>query len=467
MKRFLLAAVLCLAGAVSYAQDLDDGTGRYVAPVDPLVQANVEKWQDLKFGMFIHWGTYSQLGIIESWSLCPQPISWMMRRPQNMSWYEYFKYYESLQTKFNPVDFDPDKWAAAAEYAGMKYVMFTTKHHDGFCMFDTKATDYKITSEACPFHTNPKANIAKEVFDAFRARGIRAGAYFSIADWHHEDYWWQFITPKDRYVNYPVADFPEKWARFEDFVVQQMDELTDGTYGPLDILWFDLCNPVKDGSADVPWKRMEEKIRGNQPGTIMVARGTANGYEDYLTPEQCIPKVRRTCPWESCITMSEYSWSYRPGVPYKSTKEILDILVKVVAGGGNLLLNVGPRPDGTLEDEAYERLREIGDWMQVNGEAIYGTKAYEVLNDGKVYFTIKGSDLYAFYVADPDEQMPAQISFRGVVPASAKAVSMLGVKRPLKWHADGKGGLVVDIPEAVRNSAPCKYTWCLKIDLGK
>ena len=162
-----------------------------------------------------------------------------------------------------------------------------------------------------------------------------------------------------------------------------------------------------------------------------------------------------------------HAWSYRPGAQYKPTRTILEMLVQIVSRGGNLLLNVGPRPDGTLEDTAYERLREIGDWMQVNSEGIYGTKPYTICQDGKVCFTTKDGYVYAFYIADEDEtEMPAEITFNGVVPAGQKnSVTLLGYDRPLVWSGNGEGGLRVVIPEKVRKNKPCEHIWCLKIKL--
>jgi alpha-L-fucosidase len=159
---------------------------RYVPETDPLVLKNLEHWQDIKFGLLMHWGPYSQWGVVESWSICAEDEGWCKRSQDD--YIAYKKRYEALQTTFNPIGFDPTKWAKAARDAGMKYVVFTTKHHDGFCMFDSKLTDYKVTSPNTPFHTNPKANIAKEVFTAFRNEGFLVGAYFSKPDWHSENY---------------------------------------------------------------------------------------------------------------------------------------------------------------------------------------------------------------------------------------------------------------------------------------
>ena len=440
---------------------------QYIPPVEEDVKANLAEWQDLKFGMFIHWGAYSQWGVIESWSLAPDDISWQYRArtERNMSYFEYLQAYEHLKDTFNPTEFDPGKWADAAKYAGMKYVVFTTKHHDGFCMFDTHQTDYKVTDEGCAFHSDPRANISKEVFNAFRARDIKAGAYFSMPDWHNDDFWWRKFPPKSTRANYTAANHPEKWAAFQDYIAAQLGELTSGEYGDLMLMWYDM--PVTDDSkeAKYDWERFAKVVRGNQPGTIMVARGEHSIYENYQTPEQTIPENALDYPWESCVTMT-YSWSYRPGLEYKSTATILTMLVQIISRGGNFLLNVGPRPDGTLEETAYERLHDIGDWMKVNSEGVYATKAVAPYQDGQVYYTAKGDYVYAFYVPadEASAEIPAQISIPSFVPVSSRGVTMLGSKQALKWKAapDGKG-VVVTIPESLRRKLPCEHIWCLKI----
>ncbi len=447
----LLLSALCLTAA-----------GQYVPPVEEDVRANLAAWQDLKFGMFIHWGAYSQWGVIESWSLCPDDIDWQYKARKDLDYFEYRNQYENLKKTFNPVGFDPDKWAAAAEYAGMKYVVFTSKHHDGFCMFDTHQTDYKITSEECPFHTDPRANITKQVLDAYRAHGIKAGVYFSFPDWHSNDFWWRRFPPKGKHINYDPAKHPEKWAAYQDFIAAQLDELTGGEYGDLMLMWYDM--PVTDPGRTVEydWARFARIVRGNQPGMIMVGRGMKNEYENYTTPEQEIPEEALDHPWESCITMT-YSWSWRPNLTYKSTYTILSMLVKIVSRGGNLLLNVGPNGNGEWDDDAYARLHEIGDWMQVNGEGIYGTKAVAPYQEDNVYYTAKGDYVYAFWMPEEEGQpLPAQIRIGAFKPVSPRAVTLMGGKRALKW-AKTEDGVVIDVPASVRKQLPCEHIWGFKI----
>lgn len=469
-----VSMVTILMATPSFAQESTDITKIHSSSeanladptFDEKVQENIDQWRDLKFGMFIHWGIYSQIGVIESWSLCPDDVSWM-RRPMDMSYSEYCKMYEGLKGTFYPVNFDPSKWAKAAKHAGMKYMVFTTKHHDGFNMFDTHQTDYSVTDPGCRFSTDKRANIAKEVFEAFRAEGIQTGAYYSIADWHNDDFWWRHLPPKSRYINYDPEKRPEKWANYNKFVINQLDELTNGTYGDLNLLWFDLCECSKEYKAPIDWEGIARKVRANRPGIMLVARGANNGYENYLTPEQTIPDEAINEPWESCITTSLYSWSYRPEVPYKSTREILDMLVKIVSRGGNLLLNVGPKGDGTLQEEAYKILEEVGDWMAVNSEGIYGTRAIAPYQDGKVYYTSKDGYVYAFYMADADEQgLPQYIDIKSFVPSDGK-VQMLGSKAVLKWRKTEEGGVRVTIPESIRKSPVCDHIWALKFKVSE
>jgi len=459
MKKItVVCALLCV---FVFAMAQEGGTDVYVPPVEPGVQATIEKWQDMKFGLFIHWGIYSQLGCVESWSLVPGDIDWQMRsrRERGMTYFEYLKFYEQTKTTFNPLDFDPSKWAAAARYAGMKYVIFTTKHHDGFCMFDTDQTDYKITSLQCPFHKSPRANIAREIFDAFRAEDFMTGAYFSVPDWHHDDYWWRMFPPKSTAPNYDAVRHPEKWEAYQNFFNAQIDELTNGTYGEIPLLWLDLATAPAESGAVVDWERAAKTLRNNQPDAMMVARGVHGIYENYRTPEQEMPDKALDYPWESCYTMT-YSWSYRPGLEYKTTRTILGMLVKIVTRGGNFLLNVGPKPDGTLEDIAYERLHDIGDWMQVNSEGIYGTRPIAPYQVGDVYFSQKGGSVYAFYIApEGEDSIPETVNLGDFIPSGR--VTMLGTGTALSWKKTPEG-TVVTIPASLRKALPCDYIWCLK-----
>jgi len=464
-------AWLCLAAfflvAVALPKDEDKET-------DPLVMKKIEWWRGLKFGLLMHWGPYSQWGVVESWSICSEDKPWCKRPVDDYE--KYKKDYENLITTFNPVDFDPDRWADAALYAGMKYVIFTTKHHDGFCMFDTKQTDYKITSKRCPFHKDPRADVTKVIFDAFRKRGFGIGAYFSKPDWHCEYYWWpRFATP-DRNVNYDPEKYPERWRKFCDFTYNQIEELMSG-YGRIDILWLDggwvrpreTINVNRDGwynhnyNQDINMARIVKMARSHQPGLIVVDRTVHGKYENYRTPEQHVPERALDYPWETCMTMAT-SWSYVPNDRYKSARELIHLLVDIVAKGGNLLLNIGPGPNGRWHDDAYDRLREIGDWMKINGEAIYKTEPIPPYKETKICFTSRGSSLYAIYIADEDEERPPEkIMIYSVRPDKGSRISMLGVDGFLEWEVVGKG-VLISVPESVVKRPPCNYAWTFKIE---
>lgn len=376
-------------------------TQRYFPPTDSLVINQLDKWQGFKFGLMMHWGTYAQLGVVESWSICPEDEDWCVRRgPFKNNYFAYVKAYEALQQTFNPVQFQPEKWAKAAKYAGMKYMVFTTKHHDGFCMFDTKETDYKITSPNTPFANNPNANITKVLFDAFRKEGFSVGAYFSKPDWHCADYWDPTFPPVDRNPNYNLTKYPDKWNKYVDFTHKQILELMRD-YGKVDLLWLDggWVQPMTETSPrwgykpvhqDVFMDSLVQKARLLQPGLIVVDRAVEGPNQNYLTPEQQIPNEPLPYPWESCMTMAN-SWSYVPNDTYKTTKQLLSNLCMIVSRGGNYLLNIAPNAAGEWDSIAYQRLKEIGDWMQINGQAIYNTHPvfpYEQVNEyGKWVFT--------------------------------------------------------------------------------
>ena len=385
----------------------------YTPPTDSLILKNLAQWQDLKFGLFMHWGTYSQWGIVESWSLCPEDEGWTQRRgPYAANYFEYKKAYENLQTTFNPTQFNPEKWASAAKAAGMKYVVFTTKHHDGFCMFDTKQTDYKITSSKTPFSGNPRSNVAKEIFNAFRSEGFLTGAYFSKPDWHNENYWWPYFPPKDRNVNYDPKKYPERWNAFKDFTYNQVKELMSG-YGKMDILWLDggWVRPLSSVDTSIVWqkgikddqdidmKRIAAMARSYNPGMLVVDRSVTGEFENYTTPEQEVPETPLSYPWETCMTMGN-SWSYVPNDTYKSAHHLIQLLVKIVSRGGNFLLNIGPGPTGDFDPVAYARLKEMGAWMKINGEGIYHSKPFAPYSSNNIFFTQNKSDqsVYAIYL---------------------------------------------------------------------
>jgi len=487
MTRILILASLLLpltacrapqtAGVVQNEERL------YVPSSDPLVAEKLRAWQGLKLGLLMHWGPYSQWGVVESWSICGEDVPWTRRNSDD--YVEYKRQYENLKTTFNPRDFEPEEWARAARDAGMRYVVFTTKHHDGFCMFDTKLTDYKITDPRCPFHDDPRADVTRAIFDAFRAEGMWTGAYFSKPDWHSEDYWWPYFPTPDRNVNYEINRYPERWDRFVQYTHGQIEELVT-RYGPLDILWLDggwvrpltdeqianrRANPAfrfnRPQSQDIRMDELAAMARRHQPGLLVVDRAVPGVHQNYLTPENRVPDEPLPFPWESCI-ISGGGWSHSPNATYMSAREGVHLLIDIVAKGGNLLLNIAPGPDGRWQDGAYDLLEGIGDWMHVNGKAIYGSTARAPYKQDNVC-VINGADgaVYAIVLADGnDDRPPAEILVPSVKPAPDAVIRMLGDELALTWE-QSRNDVVVTIPDSLRENPPCDHAWVFRIPVAE
>lgn len=447
----------------------------FVFDKNPQVTASLEQWKDLKFGLLMHWGPYSQWGVVESWSICPEDEGWTQRtRGPYQNYFEYRKAYENLSRTFNPVQFNPEKWAAAAKGAGFKYMVFTTKHHDGFCMFDTKETEYKITGKETPFSTHPRANVTKEIFNAFRNEGILAGAYFSKPDWHNENFWWPYFPPKDRNINYDLNKYPERWKAFSDFTYRQIEELMTG-YGKIDILWLDgawvmpdsLVNRKIDWQKGIPagqdinMHRIGTMARKHQPGILVVDRWVPTIWENYHTPEQAIPDNPLPYPWETCMTMAG-SWSYAPNDVYKPTATIIQNLVNIVCNDGNYLLNVAPGPDGEWHTEAYGRMKEIGRWMNINGEGIYNTRAYR--QNGKIIsLTTEAKDKRSIYVFRllKEDKGHTVVSIPVPTGKKIKKVTLLGGKEKAEWVIKN-GSVYITTATKIPEGHP-GYALCYKV----
>ncbi|RYY34611.1 MAG: alpha-L-fucosidase [Sphingobacteriaceae bacterium] len=356
MRKILLGLLLSVVMLPSFAQK------KPVAETAEQKQQRMAWWQNDRFGMFIHWGLYA----------LPARHEWVKQHEKlNDSTYQiYFD-------MFNPDEYDAKAWALKAKKAGMKYAVLTTKHHEGFCLFDSKYTDFKATN------TPAKRDLVREYVDAFRAQGIKIGFYYSLIDWHHLDFTVDVFHPQA-----PKGRKPEDYARlnkgknmdrYRQYLKNQVTELLT-KYGKIDIFWLDFSYPGEDGKGHKDWdaENLLKLIRKLQPGIIVDNRldlNDAPGGADFETPEQVGPEELmkyRGKVWETCQTFSG-SWGYhRDETTWKTERQLLDLLITSAANGGNLILNVGPTARGEFDYRANKALDSIGYWMHANGKSIYG-----------------------------------------------------------------------------------------------
>ncbi|MGE5557486.1 MAG: alpha-L-fucosidase [Bacillota bacterium] len=374
------------------------------------------RWfMDARFGMFIHWGLYA----------IPARGEWV-RHFERISNEDYQKYFE----EFNPDQFDARQWAKLAKTAGMKYAVLTAKHHDGFCLFDSKLTDYKATET--PFGRD----IVREYAEAFRAEGLKVGLYYSLIDWHHEDYpaygdKFHPMRDNEAYRN-RVREFP----RYLDYMHGQVRELLSN-YGRIDIIWFDFSYGEMSGET---WRATElvKMIRSLQPGIVIDNRLGGNIYKpknqeiyagDYASPEQVIPPYGvlddegRPIPWEACITHNNNWGYYETDKNFKSAQQIVRALVECVSKGGNMLLNIGPDARGRIPAESVETFTEVGRWMELNGASIYGCGRCSIPKPEWGRFTEKDGKIYA------------HIYERGIGPVNVNGMN--GKIKKMRFLADG------------------------------
>jgi alpha-L-fucosidase len=323
-------------------------------------------WVEARFGMFIHWGLYA----------IPARGEWVMyceRIPKEE--------YARLAQKFNPKRFNADKWVALAKQAGARYMVLTTRHHDGFCLWDSDVSDYTSMKTAA------KRDFVEEYVEACRKAGMRIGFYYSLLDWRWPAYW-----------DGPEKN-PEGWKEFRNYVHSQVRELMT-KYGKIDILWYDGGWPH---SPDA-WQssQLNAMVRSLQPQIILNNRSGLP--EDLDTPEQHIQGSKR--PWEACMTIDDLWWGYDAGDPnLKSPMQLVRNLVRCVSGNGNFLLNVGPMADGVIPPQQASRMRAIGRWLRRNGESIYGAGASPFEEAHLGYVTAKGSTAYVHVTCWPGKEM--------------------------------------------------------------
>jgi len=404
MKRLnLLTALTVLIGAGALAEEANQPA--WMSP-DP---ASVKRWRDMRFGMFIHWGPVSLTGKEIGWSRgAPTPIG----------------VYDNLYKTFNPVKFNADEWVGIAKAAGMKYIVLTTKHHDGFCLFATKETDYNIMNS--PF----KRDVTKELADACRRQGLAFGAYYSVCDWHHPDF---PLTSPGGKTKRAASDLDA----YNRYLLAQIKELM-ANCGPLLTVWNDVPQEFRGRGV-----KTIQMVRQLQPD-ILINNRTGDG-GDYDTPEQKIGGFNMIRPWESCMTVSAHNhWAWGgadDGV--KPLSACLLMLVRGAGGDGNVLLNVGPRPDGVIDPAQANLLKEIGDWLVKYGESVYGTRGGPYKPTKTMVSTRAGNTVYLHITAWPEETLklpplPARI---------VKSRALTGGKATVKQSG---AGVEIAVPPADR-----------------
>lgn len=414
---------------------------------------------DARFGMFIHFGAYS----------VPARGEWV-RNVEGITNEEYQKYVDA----FNPVDCDMAEWARLAKEAGMKYVVMTAKHHDGFCLFDSKLTHYSTGKTI-------GRDLVREYLDAFRAEGLRVGLYYSLLDWHHPDY------PRYNDPIYPMKgreEFKDEtitWDNYLDYMHGQVEELTT-QYGKLDIMWFDFSY---DEMTEEKWKAQQlvEMVRKNQPGIILNNRLQASGegvigsrdffLGDFDTPEQGVPEndlkdeFGNPLRWETCLTLNN-NWGYAQNDnQWKSPSLVIHTLADIVSKNGNLLLNVGPDAKGNIPPESIEILREVGEWMKLNGESIYGCTSAEMERPEWGRFTKKDDVLYLHWMYPK----VGYVNMKGFAEKT-KIVTLLSTGAEAAtatewWGNKNKGNFFININMPIYHtfSLPDKHNTVIKMEL--
>lgn len=424
-----------------------------------------EKWRDLKYGLRIHWGIYSQWGV---------EASWPVRRLPDDKKQEYFDLYKT----FNPKDFDAEKWMALLERCGFTNFTITTKHHDGFCMFDTKTRVKRRVNYAAPggprveecditysvMDAPIKRDLVKELCDAARKHGIAIDMYFSHIDWFDADFRMDkrhtFHDPKFTSRDHD----PQAYDRMVRRHRQQIKELLT-EYGPIDMMCLDIRLP------DFCWPDLKETImmaRRLQPNCLFRQRGIG-AYGDYSTPEGWVPKSPdesrlKTPTWMAIDPLGKTFAYERDGTKYRSGEWILSNLVDIVSKGGNFQVAIGPDEHGDFHPEAVAKLEYVGDWLKVNGEAIYKTRPWKAYTEEENVRFTRSKDsryVYAIALAWPGEEF----RLTRVRAKEGTRITMLGYDKPLAWRQNDSG-LVIDLPGELQDASkrPCVQAWAFRIE---
>ena len=426
-----MAAILSgLAGGCVSARVAEP---EYAAAVEQAARTHEQRiawWREARLGMFIHWGLYSIAA--DDWPGVPHGrySEWLMSRGV-----PHEDYRRALTPRFHPRAYDPAAWAALAREAGMEYVVFTTKHHDGFSLWDTQASDYNAVDNT-PYARDALAPYA----DAMRAAGLRVGFYYAILDWYHPDY----VPRREGNDSRPPAD-PQVFGRYLDFVEKQVRELLTG-YGRVDVLWWD--GGWEHNAEEQRAVRLNGVAYSLQPNILLGDRNGLPG--DFATTEQKLPDPVPDRDWETCITING-SWGYhRLDTNWKTSADLLKFLSQVATRGGNLLINVGPDADGRVPEPEVQRLREVGHWMKGHAQAIRGTSRWPLpggfrtpWGGGTVRLNPDGTGTLYVHVHDPASAGEADLSGVKAAPvrmywmdaADAQDAALTYTSATLRWAA--------------------------------
>mgnify|MGYP001159451637 FL=1 len=400
----------------------------------------MEWWRDAKFGMFIHWGLYAipagewkgkkvEKGKIGEWIMHSLDID--------------ISEYEKLANEFNPIKFDASKWVKIAKDAGMKYIVITSKHHDGFSLWDSKVSDYDVI-DASPY----KRDILMELTNAANEAGIKMCFYYSIMDWHHPD----AESPKDyKHQNNPDAN----WDNYrENYMIPQITELVK-KYKPA-VLWFDgewIPEWTEKQGKDLYKYLMEldpKLIINNRISKAREGMSGMNKYDDaagdFGTPEQEILEETSDYDWESCMTMND-TWGYRKDDDnWKSSEQLIYNLIDVTAKGGNYLLNVGPMANGEIPKESIARLKDIGNWVKINGEAIYSSSRLKPFKQDNIFFTLSKDEKFIYAILT-EEISDGKIKINGFLPFEDSEITHLGTNKKVNWEKLSETKFSINFPQ--------------------
>lgn len=443
----------------------------HAAPASPEETAReqrIEWWREARFGMFIHWGLYAiPAGVWKDKVHASGYSEWLMYSEKIPA-----KEYAQLANQFNPVNFDAKAWTSIAQKAGMKYMVLTTKHHDGFSMFKSSLTTYNVV-DATPF----KRDVTRELSEACHGSGMRFGCYYSV-----DRDWYRPMGPGNNYKQANVWDFPESKPEafdsyFTEFAKPQVEELLT-QYKP-DVLWFDGIDMKSEAQAEDLYR----SIRRLRPECVINSRIKGCRFPNRIPPPHCdyistgdneIADKNLGCEWENPGSMNTSYGYCANDHNWVSAKDIVSRLVDIVSKGGNYLLNVGPDAQGLIPQPCIERLAEVGEWMNVNQEAIYGTMPWKVSHevassgvgtDGStdIRFTSKGDSVYAICLAAADKELVVKsMGKKEIAGRTIVAVKILGSEDEVKWQQDD-AGLTLPVPP----QKPSQYAFVYRIDFDK